>query len=230
MFSERFTMRSFALSLVMLCGMVHAQAQDAPAPTYEVGDTFIFSNGAVERFVGEGTEGLNWQTLSGRSYVRDRNFFVPILAWETSTTRGTRSLSGNPGRVWTLAARRRASFTVAGEVEIREGDDEWADATSHREVQHWRCRAGAMEHTTVPAGAFDTFPIVCDRYSASSMRVLRRQTWYYAPDVGHYIRRVDVSFSSGDESSRDLLAALPARFANDARIRAILSDWREREE
>lgn len=230
MFSRRSYLRGLAFLALMVSVAAHAQGEEASPPFYEPGDTFIYSNGAVERFTGESAEGLNWQTLSGRTYVRDRNFFVPILGWQTSTTRGARHLSGTPGRVWPLSERHRANFTVAGDVEIREGDEGWADAASHREVQHWRCRAGAMEHLTVPAGAFEAYPIVCDRYSASSMRVLRRQTWYYAPDVGHYVRRVDVSFSSGEESSRDLLAALPARFANEARVRAILSEWRERGE
>jgi len=227
MFNRRSFLRGFAFIALLVAVAVHAQAQETLAPSYEPGDTFIYSNGAVERFVGESAEGLSWQTLSGRTYVRDRSFFAPILGWETSTTRGARQLSGNPHNVWPLEGRGRARFTVAGDVEIREGDEGWADAVSHREVQHWRCRAGAIEYITVPAGEFETYPIVCDRYSASSMRVLRRQTWYYAPDVGHYVRRVDVSFSSGDESSRDLLAALPARFANAARVRAILSEWRD---
>ena len=227
MFSRRTINGALALLMFLVTGVFAARAQEAEAPSYEPGDTFIYSNGSVERYMGEGEGAFLWQTLSGRVFVRDPNFFVPILSWQTTTTRGERILTGHPERVWPLGDRHRASFTVAGDIDLREEDESWDDATAHREVQQWRCRVGAREHLTVPAGDFDAFPIVCDRFSATTMRVLRRQTWYYAPDVGHYIRRVDVSFSSGEERTRDLLAALPERFASDARVRAILSEWRE---
>ena len=52
-------------------------------PQYELADTFIYDNGRVEQLVSMSGDKLTWSAFEGRQYVRDRNFVVPLLHWET---------------------------------------------------------------------------------------------------------------------------------------------------
>ncbi len=73
----------------------------------------------------------------------------------------------------------------------------------------------------VPAGRFNAVPIVCDRFSHNSMRVLERLTWHYSEEVGHYIRREARDMSDGSVETYALFAALPPHAANEIRIETL---------
>ncbi len=202
-----------------------AFGQTGNAPSYEAGTTFVFDNGTVERFTGGAGNELLWRSRSGREYTRSRDFFVPILSWRTSRSQGARVVNGDPSKVWPLEQRRRARFSVVTTSRSRGAGEDWDEAELNRSVALWRCRAGRPQLLAVPAGEFESTAIVCERYSSSSMRVLRRLTWYYAPAVGHYIRREEINYSTGEHAERNLVAALPLAQANDARIDAILANY-----
>ena len=74
---------------------------------------------------------------------------------------------------------------------------------------------------TVPAGTFAAYPIVCDRFSANSMRVVERLTWHYSPEIGHYVRREARNMGDGVRETNALYAALPPHAANALRIEAL---------
>lgn len=78
-----------------------------------------------------------------------------------------------------------------------------------------------MKTFTVAAGTFDTYPVKCDRYSSTTMRLLEQREWDYAPDLGHYVRRVTVNYLRGTTRTVELVAALSGPAATKARLSAL---------
>jgi hypothetical protein len=183
-------------------------------PRYEQGQAFIFDNGRVERVDGVDGDRITWAARSGRTYVRDANPIVPILEWSYRGQDGTRRIMGDPDRLWPLSAGRSVQFRAVNETRDR-------NDRMRRSVHLWQCSVRAAQDIHVPAGRFEAFPIVCDRYSASSMRVIERLTWHYAPDVGHYVRREARNMSDGVRETYALYAALPPRASNPIRLEAL---------
>ncbi len=202
-------------ALVCIAPMAHANG----LPAYEQGQTFIFDNGRVERVQEILGDRVTWAARSGRTYVRDVNPIVPILAWSYRGQEGSRRITGDADRIWPLSAGRSVQFRAVNETRDR-------DNRMRRSVHLWTCSVRAMESVLVPAGRFDAYPIVCDRYSASSMRVIERLTWHYAPDVGHYIRREARNMGDGVRETYSLYTALPPRAANAVRIEALAQQAR----
>ncbi len=75
--------------------------------------------------------------------------------------------------------------------------------------ENWHCRRGGREVLTVVAGRFATEKLICDRLTADRSIDLVR-TWYYAPSLRHYVRRLDVNASGSNEPPVDLVAIQPA--------------------
>jgi hypothetical protein len=69
----------------------------------------------------------------------------------------------------------------------------------------------------VPAGTFDTIPVKCERYSTTAMRLLEQREWDYAPELGHYVRRVAVNYLQGTKRT----AALSGPAATKSRLAAL---------
>jgi hypothetical protein len=210
-------MKGLALAAVAL-GLA-AQAHAAALPTYEVGQTFIFDNGRVEQVQETKGQRITWSARSGRPYVRDVNPVVPILEWSFRGQSGVRTVVGAPERLWPLAPGRRVQFRTVNQTRDK-------DKRSRRSVHLWTCNVRAAAPLAVPAGAFEAFPIQCDRFSPNSMRVLERLTWHYAPEVGHYIRREARDMASGTSETYSLYTALPPRDSNPVRVEAMVQKAR----
>jgi hypothetical protein len=201
---------SVAVALAISAPLAHASEM----PRYEEGQAFVFDNGRVERVSGVEGDRVTWAARSGRTYLRDANLIVPILEWSYRGQQGSRQIVGDPDRLWPLSAGRSVQFRAVNETRDR-------NDRMRRSVHLWRCSVRAVQTILVPAGRFEAFPIVCDRYSASSMRVIERLTWHYAPDVGHYVRREARNMSDGVRETYSLYAALPPRASNPIRIEAL---------
>ncbi|PHR62547.1 MAG: hypothetical protein COA47_03100 [Robiginitomaculum sp.] len=191
-------------------------------PEYQEGQTFIFNNGRVEQYSGTDGNLIIWKHRSGRKYSRAPSFFVPILQWKTSRSRGSRKLNGHPDKLWPLRANKKVRFSVVTNSEFRKKNQNWEQARRRRSVQFWTCHTRPMVTIQVPAGQFETQPVECQKFSTSSMKVLQKQVWYYSPAVGHYIRKDNQSYLSGKHSSILLVTTLTGRAANPKRIRSIL--------
>lgn len=202
--------------------LARSQGEGVAMPTYGQGDAFIFSNGRVERYNGQKGTQMDWRFLSGRHFGRDQNLFLPITSWSTSRARGHRHFNGHTAKLWPLRPGRKISFTAITDYQLRPPKGAWKDAKWRHSIQFWKCRVRSAQKITVAAGTFDTLPVRCQRYSAYDMRLLQKIDWYYAPAVGHYIRRDWFSYITGKRASFELLAALPGKSANPRRIRAIL--------
>lgn len=184
-------------------------------PAYERGDAFVYSDGRVERVRKLESPNVIWSGLSSRRWKRDRNFVIPVLSWRLGEREGRRTVSPGAERLWPLARGNAARFRVVTETRnVKE-------TVWRRSVSMWTCHTGAMRPVTVKAGTFDAWPVSCDRYSPSTMRLQEQTSWDYAPDVGHYIRRTVVDYRKATRTTIELVAALHGPAATQARLKAL---------
>lgn len=204
---------------LLLAGAGAATALLLPAPAhlphYESGDAFVFSDGRVERVVKSSGDTVIWAGLSGPPYTRSRNFIVPVLAWRSGRGTGSREAHGNPDALWPMVRPRSVRFRVVSETRASPG------ASLRRSIALWVCKSDEPRSFTVRAGTFDAVPVVCDRYSATTMRLIERREWDYAPELGHYIRRVSINYLRGSKREVELVAALSGPAASTARLSAL---------
>lgn len=214
MVAHRFCITLASVALAASAGLP-AFAQDAPI--YSPGDIFVFDNKRVERFLGETTDGLRWASRSGREYVRPVSFFAPTTLWESRSVRGERVIRGDIS-LWPAKRGKASRFTAVTTITEKKTDK------SRRSAQNWWCRIGRSETVSTPAGEFSAMPIQCDSYSTTTFRILRERVWHFAPSVGHYVKRRDVNYLTGESSEFALVAKLSGRMANERRVEAILDE------
>lgn len=207
-------MKRVVVSVAGLFALLSGPATANTLPRYEVGQAFIFDNGRVEQVRELRGDKIVWGARSGRTYIRSANPVVPILVWSFRGQSGSRSVMGTPDRLWPLAPGRRVQFRTVNTTRD-------AQKRIRRSVHLWTCNARAPVSLAVPAGVFQTVPVQCDRFSPNSMRVLERLTWYYSPEVEHYVRRDARDMSTGTSDTYSLSAALAPRDANPIRIEAV---------
>jgi hypothetical protein len=201
--------------MLSLLAAAFALPGPVPLPDYAPGDAFVFSDGRVERVVAVNDRHVTWAGLSGPSYRRSRNFIVPVLQWRQGRATGEREVRGNPDALWPLDRPKSGRFRVVTEVKAN------PQASARRSVSLWVCKASKARSFTVQAGTYNAIPVVCDRYSPTTMRLIERREWDYAPDLGHYVRRVSVNYLRGTNRSVELVAALSGPAATKARLAAL---------
>lgn len=201
--------------LSLLAAAAIALPAPAALPAYAPGDAYVFSDGRVERVIRAEGARMTWAGLGGASYKRSRNFIVPVLQWRSGRGTGTREVRGNPDALWPIGKGKSARFRVITETRAN------PQASKKRSVSLWVCKTGKMKTFTVAAGTFDTYPIKCDRYSSTTMRLLEQREWDYAPDLGHYVRRVTVNYLRGTTRTVELVAALSGPAATKTRLSAL---------
>lgn len=189
-------------------------------PQYEAGDAFVFSDGRVERVISAKGDRLTWGGISGASYRRSRNFVVPVLQWRNGRGTGTREVRGDPDALWPFGKSKSARFRVITETRAN------PQASKKRSVSLWVCKTGKPTVFAVPAGTYDTIPVKCDRYSPTTMRLLEQREWDYAPELGHYVRRVTVNYLRGTTRKVELVAALSGPAASKSRLTALARNAR----
>jgi hypothetical protein len=184
-------------------------------PRYQPSDAFIFSDGRVERVVRVEGDQITWGGLSGPTYRRSRNFVVPVLEWRSGRGIGQRSYAGDPDSLWRTTRASSARFRVIARTRARPQEG-WK-----RAVTLWTCRRMRPRSVRLSFGDFDTIPFACDRYSATSMRLIERLEWDYAPELGHYVRRSAVDYFRGTRRTIRLVATLTGPAANRRRLAAL---------
>jgi hypothetical protein len=159
-------------------------------PAYTPGDNFTFSDGRTETVISVSGEVVEWRNDQGLSVTAFRNPLLPRLAWRKEGSRGESALDIAPDLLWPLEAGAAAEFVARRSVIADDG-------TRRDFVQRWRCRVEPPQPVTVPAGAFESWPLACElRDDLGQLRETRR--WWYAPALGHPIAY---------EESRDGLVA-----------------------
>lgn len=174
-----------------------ATAEAGPAlspallPRYAVGETFAFSDGRRQTVIGVAGEKITWRDQSDATLIRYSNFLIPSLSWETRARRSKAETNAEPKLLWPLIVGKDENFTFrqvidrknAGLTAARKRVGEW-NLT-------WRCTVDQTEIVKVAAGVFDTYRISCFRYRADTGEWRQTRTYYYAPEIGHYILRQD---------------------------------------
>lgn len=184
-------------------------------PDYAPGDAFVFSDGRVERVVAADHSHVTWAGLSGPTYRRSRNFIVPVLQWRTDRAAGSREVRGNPDALWPLDRPKSGRFRVITQIKAK------PHSTPRRSVSLWVCKTSKARNFTVVAGTYSAIPVMCDRYSPTTMRLIERREWDYAPELGHYVRRVSLDYLRGTTRIVELVAALSGPAATKARLTAL---------
>ena len=200
---------------------------DLPNPSE--GSTFVYSDGTVETIAGVKGSMLRWRRGDGTVFTADRNFLLPWSTWTGDGERGTATVSRSPDRLWPMMAGRDVSFSAKVVVQKSE-----ADAELDKWTEQWRCRLSERKMVTVPAGAFDTVRFECERAAGHAAPPLTR-IWYYAPAIGHYVRREEISMTTGTALRTDLVAIRPgggawppfARAALDRAVHEALESGRD---
>lgn len=193
-----------------------ATAAPLPEPVrVEPGATFVFSDGRVERLVEDRGETQVWATRRGREYVRARNFTVPILEWEISGVKGKRTVSGNSDKFWPPRERASSRFRVTTDILAKEG-------AKSRSLQYWTCKAGRKRIEAFAFAEIEVLPVTCERYTPSSMKLVERRGWLWSDEVGHYVERSSIKYSTGASQTVRLCAKIPGRTATDDRISEVV--------
>jgi hypothetical protein len=178
------------------------------------GDTYVFGASSVRRVAAVTATGLIWSTTDGERFRSSREFFAPLLEQSRPQQRRSSTLSGQPAALWPLSVGKRVSF--------EETRTTWL-ATVDREIitrLRWDCEVQDARLSSVPAGDFETFHVVCKAYRQGFFLPLQTVTWDYAPSLGHYVRRT--WFEGGRARQATLAAALPAALATPPRLAATL--------
>ena len=69
--------------------------------------------------------------------------------------------------------------------------------------REWICTVVGKTVVEVQFGKFDSVEIACERYSRGQWR--EKRVWYYVPEIGHYVRRVD-QFLGRDSRDTELVS------------------------
>ena len=158
----------------------------AHLPSYSVNDVFIFTNKYIERVAGIKGDVIDWDVAGGAySYKAYNNFTLPKISWETITKIGSNKMDiPNKTVLWPLTPDEDYRLQLTKSIDkknVRWSNRFW--------FQEWVCETNDPRRITVPAGTFNTVPITCDLRSTGGTTI-RTKTWYYAPAIGHYVKRV----------------------------------------
>lgn len=190
--------------------VINGKDRELP-PLYETGDVFAWSDGLVETVIRIGGDRIFWRSSDGASFNADRNFVMPPSSWDLASGPGSATVSVDTGKLWPFRQGRRVNFQVLT-----------TGPSGTESERNWTCLPQGRKKVTVPAGTFDTQVITCGR-SAVADGEWRYRTWFYAPAVRHYVRRVD-RFSDGSIQAIGLVAIRPGGKEWPAAARAGL-DW-----
>lgn len=182
-------------------------------PSYELGTTYVYSNGSWETVAGISPQVVTWQDHRGNVYNRYPDFTYRSVNWKTRKREGSRQfgpfsyyfVKGN-NSLWPLQKGNVSSFKEMVTSRKIGGPEKSYQV-------NWTCEVIGTERVAVMAGGFDTWRIDCKRYNnfqdPSKARVREIRTWYYAPEIKHYVL-TERHYSSRKSARRlELLAVLP---------------------
>jgi hypothetical protein len=184
-----------------------------PLPTYRQGTTFVYSDGSWETVVANSAGQVTWRDHRGDVSSGSADFTRRRAQWQTRTRQGTRQFEARKDlwirqktSLWPLQIGNVASYSETG-VRQRKGEPE----NTYR--ANWTCEVVGTERVSVMAGEFDTWKTECKRYAAGRVSAKSRlreiKTWYYAPEIGHYVLATRQYYTGKAPDRLELLAVLP---------------------
>lgn len=189
-----------------------ADGGDAPAPRPELedlaaappqlvaGDRFTFDNPDVTWTVERVEDDrIFWKADNGDEQTTGLNPILPALAWNSAGQgRGRRLITDMNPPFFPLRVGKRVTFksTVS------------TDTPPYAWEFTWTCETLRTEEIETPAGRFETYVIQCGRQRPDEL------TFYYAPQIGHYIRMVSRPGGGGERNriTREMTDFLSRRY------------------
>lgn len=184
--------------------IVAVEAATGSGP-YEMGERYVFSDGTVHDVVGLESGRVKWRTSHEEEFSTSPNVGSPVLEWNYGPWRGTARSTLAPDTPWPPARGVETGFTVQTE--------EWStedgpNAPRQKGEIRWTCRNEGKEATRTMAGNFRTEILSCERWPVPA-GAWQKRTWYYAPALGHFVRRVDLDGAGMEIERLELVAAMP---------------------
>ncbi|NIY76851.1 hypothetical protein HED22_14450 [Thalassospira sp. HF15] len=178
----------------------------APLPEFGKGDAFVFDGGRAIYVEEIKDDRIVWNGGGDYLFEMTSDFTGPILEWsytdqEDRKRSGSAFVKDGSGTVWPLKYGTHVRIsTSSANVDPDTGDV--------NEFDQWlTCQVPETATLTVPAGTFDTYVIECSRYYKQWW--MQTTKWWYAPEIGFYVKR-DRSWNSGQDHSEELLTFGPA--------------------
>lgn len=178
-------------------------------PNYSINDVFVYDDNRIERVNNIQGEVINWEASAGAyNYKAYRNFILPMLEWESANKKGNIEIDiNNYNFLWPL------KIGATDNIEIKEIVTDKSPA-SNSDTFHlkWSCSVQELEKTTTMLGKFETIPITCSlRFKSGEL--IQSSTWYYAPKIQHYVKRIykypTPTKNSISRKERNLVAYIP---------------------
>lgn len=168
-------------------------------PEYAVGESFIFDDGRTDTVLEVNGETISWRDDRGIIRWIHRNFLLPDIAWQNRTRRSKSTNTATPQDLWPLEIGKSTRFDFVQLVEANDG-------SSQREYkQSWQCMVEGTQSLDVPAGTFNVYKIPCYRYVNGTSYWRQTRTFYYSPEVKHYVKRTD-TYASRPSRQRELVS------------------------
>jgi hypothetical protein len=209
---------AFAVLTTFSCvsppGTATPRPEAVALPSYTKGTTFVYSNGTWETVLNTGQDSVTWLNHRREISSGSADFTLRRMQWETDTRRGARQFGprddlfvNGETSLWPLRVGNVANFNETGV---------WFDKKKAVERSYsaaWSCGVKGTEHVSVLAGEFDAWKIECKRYDVSGSRsrsqIREVDTWYYVPEVGHYVLMTAKYHEQNNMRRLELLAVLP---------------------
>ena len=200
-----------ALALIISAGTGKANV-DTGLPLYRSGTTFVYGDGSWETVLRATADRVEWKNHKGERYSGSPDFTRRPSVWQNRRLQVRRTYESRPDlflkpptSLWPLRDGGKAGFLEKGFWTEEDGGTRDYSAS-------WACEVLGRTNLSVPAGTFDTWKIECRRYSiASDLKSTLRQanTWYYSPEIGHYVVK-ESHYMSGKPLRRwELVAVTP---------------------
>lgn len=166
-------------------------------PSYRRGDAYTYSSGRTEIIQEVLEDRVVWRNDLESSFERHPNFIFPSINTKTDRGEVVRNFDVPPDTLWPLIPGTRRQFKSEVRVKL---DGQNGERLFYRE---WICTVVGNAVVEVQFGKFDSVEIACERYSRGKWR--EKRVWYYVPEIGHYVRRVD-SFLGRNSRDTELVS------------------------
>ncbi len=175
-------------------------AEGEPAPRYSPGDTYIYSDSTMATVMRVDGDVVVWQSGTGERGATHWNFIRPGATSPFDRTRVRYDVDAAADEIWPLQPGRSISFSARPVI---------AQASVAAEVpsttQTWQCSVAGAEPVTVAAGRFGAVRISCQTSTPVAGAPVER-TWFYAPELRHYVRLDERFAASQPVESVELVA------------------------
>lgn len=191
----------------------------ASLPDFGIGDAFVYDSGRAIYVRDIEGDRIEWNGGGDYVFETTADFTGPNLDWsytdkDDQKRTGTATIKERSESIWPLEVDKMVRLSTRSESTA-------PDTGETNTYEQWlTCKVPATETVTVPAGTFDSFVVECSRYYKQWW--MQTTTWWYAPEVGFYVKR-ERKWNSGQDQSEELTTFGPAPAKIPERDRQSLS-------